>query len=291
MVYRVRPAELADHPHIRAFTEGTFAWGDYVGDSFPRWLEDPSIFVAVAEDDAGVAVAVGTARMPSSREVWMASARVHPDHRRQRLGSMLNEAGVEWGRAHGAQVARLLIEDWNEAPQVQVAQLGYRQTCGWVFARRADLQSDPNPMRNGGPRVPGPERLLPASRAEIDEAWVAWNSGALLRPARGLVSHSWIFWTMTVDDLVAAKSRSALWTCPSGWVIAELDEEGARLAVTWLQASPSDYRRVIRACLDFAVEGGLSNLAMWLPADPQMMEVLTSLGFDRAPSHVWEMSL
>ena len=291
MAYLIRPARPADHADIRAFTEGTFAWGDYVGESFPRWLEDPSIFVAVAEDASGAAVAVGTARMPSPREVWMASARVHPDHRRQRLGSLLNEAGVEWGRAHGARVARLLIEDGNEAPQVQVAGLGYRQTCGWVFARRTDLQSDPNPLRNGGPRVLGPERLLPAARAEIDEAWVAWNSGELLRPARGLVSRDWVFWTMTVDDLAAAKNRGALWTCPSGWVIAEVDDEGARLAVTWLQASPPDYRRVIRACLDYAVEQGLSDLAMWLPADPQLLGVLTSLGFDLAPSHVWEMGL
>jgi GNAT superfamily N-acetyltransferase len=289
MSYTIRPAESADEPHVRSFTQDTFEWGDYVAEAFAGWLADPSVYVAVAIDDGGRAVAVGTARMSSPREVWMASARVHPDHRRQSLGSLLNSAGVEWGRENGARVARLLIEDWNEAPQRQVTGLGYRRTSGWVFARRSDLRSDPNPLRNGGPRVPGPERLLPAARAEVDDAWVAWNSGRLMPRSRGLVSRHWIFWSMSPGDLVEAKHRGDLWSCPSGWVIGSSEDD--RFAVTWMQASPDDYRRVIRACVDHAVEAGMGEIAFWLPTDEDLLAALESIGFDLSRSSIWEKSL
>ncbi len=290
MPYTIRQAEAADEQHVRSFTQDTFEWGDYVADAFAGWLADPGVYVAVALDDDGKAVAVGTARMPGPREVWMASARVHPDHRRQSLGSLLNSAGVEWGRQNGARVARLLIEDWNEAPQRQVGGLGYRRTSRWVFARRTDLRSDPNPLRNGGPRVPGPERLVAAARAEADDAWVAWNSGRLMPRSRGLVSRHWVFWSMTPGDLVEAKRRGELWSCPSGWVIGSPEDDN-RFAVTWIQASPDDYRRVIRACVDHAVEAGMGEIAFWLPADDDLLLALESIGFELSRSSIWEMGL
>ncbi len=291
MAYLVREAKPSDQPDIASFTRDTFAWGDYVGEAFPSWLADPAVFAHVAVDDSGRVVAVGRARMVSSREVWMASARVHPDHRRQGLASILNETGVEWGRRQGAVVARLFIEDWNEGPQRQVETIGYRRASGWVVARRSDLASDPNPLRNGGPRVPGPERLMAGARAEVDEAWVAWNSGVLMRRARGLVNRSWIFWSMTPGDLIDARQRAAFWSCPSGWVIGEPSDDGTRFDVTWMQASPGDYRRVIRACIDHAVEAGTSGIAMWLPAEPDLVAALGSIGFDTELSSIWEKGL
>ncbi len=291
MAYLIRAAQPSDQPAIASFTQDTFTWGDYVSESFLSWLDEPDLFVHVAVDEAGVPIAVGRARLVTPREVWMASARVHPDHRRQGLASMLNETGVEWGRRLGAVVARLLIEHWNAGPQRQVATIGYRRTSEWVFARRSDVLSDPNPLRNGGPRVPGPERLLPAARAEIDEAWVAWNSGRLMRASRGLINRHWVFWTMAPGDLAEARRRGALWSCPSGWVIGDVGEDGSRFEVTWMQASPSDYLRVIRACIDMAVEEGMTDIGLWLPAEADLVAALESIGFEVVRSGVWEKGL
>lgn len=288
MPYTVRPARAEDEPAIQSFTRDTFDWGDYVGEAFRGWVDNPGIHASVVVDESGTPVAVGTAKMPAPREVWLGAARVHPDHRGHGLGAVLNEDGVTWGRKRGARVARLLIEDWNEVPQRQVSGIGYRRTSRWVFARRLDLLSDPNPLRNGGPRVPGPERLVSAEWAEVDEAWVAWSSGGLLRASRGLLNRDWVFWTMTPDDLVGAKRRGELWSCPSGWVIGASGEDGKRFEATWMQAAPADFRRVIRACIDHAVAASMSEMAMWLPADPDLVASLESLGFELSPSSVWE---
>ena len=206
----------------------------------------------------------------------------------------MNAAGVAWAASRGAVVARLLIEDWNEGPQRQVERMGYRKASTWWFSRRDDLLSDPNPLRNGGPRVPGPERLLPAGGADVDDAFLAWNSGRLMRAARGLVSRHWAYWTLRPEDLSAARSRGALLTCPSGWVIGDLEDDrdgGRRFSVTWLQASPEDSRRVLRACIDHAVEQECGSIALWLPVDPDLDGAIEAMGFESSASSVWERSI
>jgi GNAT superfamily N-acetyltransferase len=287
----IRTARPDDAEAIAAFTQGTFAWGDYVGDSFLGWLDDPDLHVVVAVDVEDRAVGVMRTTLTSPREAWLASARVHPGHRGKGLATEMNEAGVAWAASQGAVVARLLIEDWNEGPQRQVERMGYRRASTWAFARRDDLQSDPNPLRNGGPRVPGPERLLAAAGAEVDDAFLAWSSGRLMRASRGLVSRHWAFWTLRPDDLVEARRRGALLACPSGWVIGDLEEDRGgdhRFSVTWLHASPEDSRRVLRACVDHAVERGCRSIAFWLPVDPALYEAFEAMGFEVGTSSVWE---
>ncbi len=287
----VRQARPDDAESIAVFTRDTFAWGDYVAESFAGWLDDPRLHVVVAVDEADRAVGVMRTMLTSPREAWLASARVHPDHRGKGLATAMNEAGVAWAVARGARVVRLLIEDWNEGPQRQVDRMGYRKVSTWSFAQRDDLQSDPNPLRNGGPRVAGPERLIPAAGAEVDDAFLAWSTGRLMRAARGLVSRHWAFWTLRPQDLVDARRRGALLVCPSGWVIGDHSEGRSgmrRLDVTWMQASPDDYWRVLRACVDLAVEEGCASMAMWLPSDPLLDRALDALGFEVGTSSVWE---
>ncbi|NND85145.1 MAG: GNAT family N-acetyltransferase [Acidimicrobiia bacterium] len=287
----IRAGRPDDAEAVASFTQGTFSWGDYVGEAFPGWLEDPALHIVVATDEDDRAVGVMRTTLTSPREAWLASARVHPDHRGRGLATEMNEAGVAWAGAQGAVVARLLIEDWNEGPQRQVERMGYHKGNSWSFARRDDLQSDPNPLRNGGPRVPGPERLLPAAGAEVDDAFLAWSSGRLLRASRGLVSRHWAFWTLRPDDLVDARRRGALLTCPSGWVIGDLEEghQGERrFSVTWLHASAEDSRRVLRACLDHAVERECESIALWLPVDAALDAAHEALGFEASTSSVWE---
>lgn len=283
MAYTVRPATRDDHADIASFTRDTFDWGDYVADSFPKWLEDPGLHIVVAEAPSGAAVGVMKATMVGPGQVWLAAARVHPHHRGQGLGSMLNDAGVDWGRTQGAVVARLLIEEWNEAPQHQVTKLGYRRAGGWAFARRT--------LDRGGKRLPADERLMPASAEDASDAWVAWNAGPLSSAARGLLIGNWICRKMTHDDLVEARQRSALWSCPAGWVMAEVIEGGASLGVNWLQAAPGDYERLIGACEDYAAGHALTNLLIWTPTEPSLVDALTSRAYETSLLSVWEKPL
>lgn len=286
MAYRTRHGRPEDHEALAAFTRDTFQWGDYVADAFPSWLEDPDIEVIVVEHDDAGPVAVATLKRPGPREGWLAAARVHPDHRRQGLASLMNDTGVGWAAERGDRVVRLLIEDWNEAPQRQVDGLGYRRTSRWWHAERRGLGTDPNPLRNGGDRLPGPERLEPATVMGPADAWPVWERSGVMRAARGLIGDHWTFWTLTMDDLARLNRAGRLWQAPSGWVVSERRDDV--LVVSWLCAHDDDLHRLAKACVDLAVDLGLDGIDVFAPRHPALDGALDRLGFDRSGIDVWE---
>lgn len=291
-MYTARPGRLGDHGALSEFTRDTFEWGDYVAEAFPSWLEDPAIEVIVVEHETDGPVAVATLKRPGPHEAWMAAARVHPDHRRKGLASLMNDTGVEWARARGDRVARLIIEDWNEAPQRQVEALGYRRTSRWWFAGRDGLGGDPNPTRNGGRRVPGPERLEPATAMGPADAWPVWERSGLIRAARGLIGVHWTWWRLTIDDLARFGAEGLLWQAPSGWVVAEANREADALEVYWMCGGDDDLRRLTKSCVDLAVDIGLDGIRFFGPEHGPLGEALGKLGLDDPSTlSIWEKSL
>lgn len=290
-MYTVRRGRPDDHAALAAFTTDTFDWGDYVADAFIEWLADPAIEVLVVEHATDGPVAVATLKQPAPHEAWLAAARVHPDHRRKGLASMMNDTAVAWATERGDRVARLVIEDWNEAPQRQVEGLGYRRTSRWWFARREGLAGDPNPTRNGGRRVPGPERLEPATTMAPSDAWPVWERSGIGRAARRLIGVHWTWWRLTVGDLEGFAAAGALWQAPSGWVVAEADREAKVLSVAWLCGSDGDLRRLTKACVDLAVDLDLDGIAFGAAAHPPLGKALDRLGLERGGLAIWEKPL
>lgn len=287
-VVKIRPARPDDKPHIAVFTQDTFEWGDYVYDSFDTWVaDDTALFVAVADDDLPIGLA--RAILMSDREIWLHAARVHPDHRRKGIGATLNDALCEWGRDQGALIARLAIEDWNQAAQGQVAKNGYRKASRWIYAKRDVDASSPNPMGNGGTRVPGPERLIPAPSAEVEPAWVAWSSGTLSRAARGLFSNTWWWRVFTEEDLLAAAKGRRLWSSPTGWVIAR--ETKGSFVVDWLEATDDEVTRLVRAIVDKAVDLGVDEIQLSVPSTEPVRLALNRYGFSTMALTLFEVSL
>lgn len=275
MAYEVRLGRPDDHAAIAAFTTDTFEWGDYVADAFPGWLDDPSIEVLVAHHDADGPVAVATLRRPGPRQAWLAAARVRPDHRRKGLANMLNEAAVELARGRGDRVARLAIEDWNEAPQRQVEGLGYRLTGTW--------RTVVEPVEGHG-RLPTAERLDRTSGSA--ESWAVWQRSSLGVAARGLIGLHWTWWTATPEDLARFAGAGHLWACPSGWVVAE--PTASRLTVNWLAAADRDLPRLVRACRDLAGDLSLAEVAFVVPEHGPTLGLLD--GDDHAVG-IWELPL
>ncbi len=276
MEITVRPATAGDKEAIAAFAQDTFVWGDYVLDVFDDWLRDPSGQTLVAAGPAGRAIALARVEMLSAEEAWMQGARVHPDHRRQGIGLMLTEAGASWARERGAVVTRLVVEEENEAPRRQVAKVGYRPVSDWVYADRSLEAMALGPEGNGGRRVRGEERLRPAPSSEAEPAFLAWSTGDLIRPAHGLFPLGWKWRRMTFEDVTAAARRRALWECPSGWVIADLEED--TLAVSWLVTGPDDAAPLLRAVLDRAHEQGRAKVAVKAPRVDWIVAALEEQG-------------
>lgn len=284
----LRPARRADLDEVAAFTRQTFSWGDYVADSFDEWLEDPDGAVTVAELD-GAVVGIGRTVLLSPREAWLHAIRIHPDHRRNGIGTMLNEHGCGWARDRGALVARLMIEDWNEPARGQVTKLGYRVVSHWDWATKPVGSGEVDPRTNGGKRVPGEERLSRGPVAEAGPAWIAWSTGELAAAGRQLYPIGWHFRTMTFDDVVTAAREKTFHQSASGWVIAV--PEGEELAVPWMASSDLDVDRLVRAVVDHAERASFSTVRVMAPRVAWLLEQLVSTGFEVHPAAIYARSL
>lgn len=285
----IRPGRPQDRDEIASFTTDTFTWGDYVADVFEGWLSEPRSRTTVAEIDGRV-IAMARISMVSDVEAWAQGARVHPDHRRRGIVTALSMDLWSWARAEGALVARLAVEDWNDAARGQVTAMGFRPAGEWLMAERAVGDASPVPEGNGGRRVPPPERLRPAPPAETDAAYLSWWGGELVRTARGLFPHrGWVWRRLHVDDLFAAAERRALWSGRPGWAVAEVDEDTFR--VGWLETAPSDARAMVRALIDIAAGSGAERMRVMAPRVDWLQQHLRRAGCELHPLTIFALPL
>ncbi len=276
--YTIRPARMEDHRAISSFTKDTFTWGDYITRVYKDWIADPEGIVLVAADGDDRAVAMAKVAMLSEHEAWAQGARVHPDHRRRGLATLISDELAAWAAERGAGVVRLTVDDWNTAAVAQVEAMGYRPVSSWVYATRAVGAASPVPEGNGGKRVAAPERLRSVPSSEAEPAFLAWSGGPLSAPARNLFPTGWTWRRMTVDDLREGARSGRLWEGPPGWAIAGLTETS--FDVSWLTTEPADAVRMVRALVDLAVETGAEAFTAKVPAVDWLERALRRLGCD-----------
>ncbi len=290
----IRPGRTEDIDVVRSFTEDTFSWGDYVGREFPSWLDRPDELAMVATDESGSQVAVARVGLLSDAEAWLSGARVHPQHRRRGIGSVMNDYGVEWARDRGAKVIRLATEEENAAARAQVEKLGYRPVARFVLAvRMLEKKSSPETGTgsNGGRRLPGPERLDLAPSAEADPAYLVWSTGDHARVGHQLyAAEGWSFRRLRPADLVAAAKARQLWTSPAAWAVTE--EEDDEMWVPLFITTIEDGDRAVRALIDLAQERGAGRLAVMIPRVDWLEEALERQRFEMShPNFIYEKAL
>lgn len=290
----IRPGRIEDAEQVRSFTQDTFSWGDYVGRDFPTWLDRPDELAIVAADNEGAPIAVARVALLSSAEAWLSGARVHPDHRRQGIGSVMNDFGVDWARDRGAKVIRLATEETNTAARAQVEKLGYRSVAPFALAVRAIESKTPpgaGTGSNGGRRLTGTERLDLAPSAEADPAYLVWSTGDEARVAHQLFpAEGWSFRRLRPADLVAAAKARRLWTSPSAWVVTEEQDEGiwVPLFITTIE----DADRAAIALVDLAQEQHAGLLRVMVPRVDWLEEALERHQFQIAhPNFIYEKAL
>jgi ribosomal protein S18 acetylase RimI-like enzyme len=288
-VVNVRTARAGDLLAIRDFTADTFEWGDYVPDEFPTWLTEPEVMVMVATTADDKAIAMARVALLSSREAWLSAARVHPEFRRQGIGSMINDHGVDWARDQGAAVMRLAIEVSNTAARKQVEKIGYRAVAQFALARRRYEKL--GPATNGGKRPPADERLDLAPSSEAEPAYLVWASGDYPGASHGLyASDGWAFRQLQAADLARSARRRQLWSSPSAWAVIEPDED--RLWLPLFLTTPEDARRGARALTDLGREHNAGTVTAMIPRIKWLEEALIAEHFEiQHPNYVYEKPL
>lgn len=289
MSVSIRPARVEDKQVIAGFASDTFEWGDYVVDAFDRWLQEEQsvVFVAVDSDDRPVAVSRGTLLSP--REAWYQGARVRPDLRRRGIAGELASQLLDWSRERGAQVGRLLIEDWNDPAKRQVEKSGFRATGAWATCSRPVNSTEPVSSGNGGKRVSAADRLEEASSSEAESAYLSWAPGPLSRAGRGLFAKRWTLRRLKIDDLSSAARRQSLWVARTGWALGEVD--GETFDVGWMETGEGDAYDLSRALIDKADEVGAAFVRITIPAVDWLVAAALRAGCESHPMTVYEVSL
>ncbi len=267
----VRTARPEDVESIVTWTTNTFSWGDYVPDRIHSWLEDVGSEILVAVDGSDVPIAMCHVAMLSPSEAWLEGARVHPDHRRQGLGTLLNDAGVEWARERGGRVMRLSMEASNMAARNQVKMLGYREVSRWLYA---EFQIDPTH------RAAERYRLRPAPGGDAEAAWLFWVGSDLARESRELIAIGWQWRTARPGDVTQAGGE--LFQSAAGWVLVEQPEDDW-MRTNWIASTPEDMLGVIDGLLDLAAERGVAEIDIKLPDLPWTSEAIVRSGAESEP--------
>ena len=267
----VRPGRPDDVDSISSWTTDTFVWGDYVPERIDGWIADPESEVLVAVDDADVPLALCHVKMLSSTEGWLEGARVHPDHRRTGLGSLLNDAAVQWAREKGGRVMRLTTEESNTAARRQVEGLGYREVSRWLYA-----EFEVDPVHRASDR----HRLRPAPGGDAEAAWLFWVGSDLARESRELIALGWQ-WRMA-RPVDVTEAGGVLYQSPDGWALVEQLEDDW-LRTNWIASTAEDMLGLIDGLLDLAAERGVGELNIKLPDLPWTTEAITRSGGQADP--------
>lgn len=281
MTFSLRPARADDIPSIVPWTADTFDWGDYVPERLPDWIEDEDSEVMVCSDEEDIPVALAHVVMLSPSEGWLEAARVHPAHKRSRLGSTLNRAGVTWARQRGARVVRLATEEDNHPARSQVESLGYRKTSSWVFAQ---VGQEVDPVCSEG------QRLRPAPAPDVDAAWMFWSTTELYHAGRGLIALRWQWRKARPGDLADAAAAGRLYQSPAGWLIT--NETGGRdMWVGWVATTREEAPVMLEGVLDLGRRRDVGEMSVVVPDVPWAGEALTRAGATTSRVLVYSLPL
>lgn len=285
MDYKLRQARDSDKDSLAPWTSHTFAWGDYVVDSFDAWLTQSGSQVLVAADAADEPIAVARGVLLSPDELWLQGVRVHPDWRRRGIASELGNALQEWAASQGAKVAQLMTEDWNEAAQQQVVAVGFRPTASWLRA----FQTTPHSGRRDVAPVKPTATLQRAAAAEAGPAYYAWSAGELSRAARRMMAVNWQWRRLHPVDLEVAAEHGALFAGSSGWAVAA--QRDRYLEVGWIQTTEEAAAQHLAALVAVAEAEEATAVEVMMPAVDWLQSAASGRGFELENLILYEKAL
>jgi len=280
MSFVIRPARAEDVASIGRWTEDTFSWGDYVPEMMGGWLEEADSLVIVCVDGDDTPIGLSRVQLLSPTEAWLSATRVHPDHRRSGMGMAMNDHAVEWARSQGALVARLVIEESNEAARGQVLRSSYRPGSRWAYATAP---------KSTGRRLLPDERLRAGTTVDADAAWTFWSQSDLAHAARDLISLGWRWRKASRADLEKAVTAHDFFQSPGGWLVAEGDEEG--ISVRWMATTAPDAPLLLQGLRDLLRDRHGGRVEAMVPVTGWSVEALQREGYEVHPARIYSKAL
>jgi ribosomal protein S18 acetylase RimI-like enzyme len=129
----IRPAKKSDKDEILSFCINTFSWGDYINRVWDYWYAEKNGQLFVVESSGEKIAMSHVAICPEGKGIWLEGIRVHPDHRRSYIATMLLAKMLEYGRQRGAREASAIVDVTNLASQSMMEKNGFRVVSKWMY--------------------------------------------------------------------------------------------------------------------------------------------------------------
>ena len=118
-----RRAVEEDVPQIVSFTQDTWEWGDYIPRVIGRWVKEGRAYVA---ESNGVIVAVAAMTIVG-KSAYLQGLRVRKEARGRGVGEAMTRFMLDEAKRRGAQVATLLVAEWNTPSHNLVKKVGFKE--------------------------------------------------------------------------------------------------------------------------------------------------------------------
>jgi GNAT superfamily N-acetyltransferase len=286
----IRPARPEDKAAVLAFTQETWAWGDYVQHTWDEWLRDPAGGLIVGEVGGQV---VGMDKLSEVRpgEGWFQGLRIHPDYRGRGYARAFMAYQINAARRRGLHALRLLTLSTNTPIHKNAARQG--------FVHRADLvfyEAAPFPAAAAPPSPP----LTPLPAETADAAWAAVQAGPLWRAAAGQLNWDWVCAPLTQEWWTEVVAAGAIWQAPDGGLVGlhplgreQPPEEGQWLS--WIQPAGAFTTGAITAlaiaAARLAFAQGYGEIGTLLPPLPEIDAGLQAAGWKKDADLMWLFEL
>jgi ribosomal protein S18 acetylase RimI-like enzyme len=274
---RVRPAQPEDREQVLAFCGRTFEWGDYIGDVWDRWTNDPAgpLLVAVVDDQV---VGTGKVTMTSGSEAWLEGLRVNPAFRGQGLAQAMYEAAETTARKRWAKVARYATFSSNTAIHKLSERFGYRRVARFIeFAAPAEAGTAPEQLRQVDA---GAAEVLLATTAGLAATGGLYAGGWHCQELRGgrLREH-------ILNGEAYAVFRDGR---PIAVALLTGREPGPALRLGYLGGNPLAVTELARRIRALAAAGGWERVEVVLPALESIEGAVRAAGYEPSwDQEVW----
>jgi ribosomal protein S18 acetylase RimI-like enzyme len=179
----IRPARKSDKDEILSFCINTFSWGDYINRVWDYWYAEKNGQLFVVESGGEKIAMSHVAICPEGKGIWVEGIRVHPDHRRSYIATMLLAKMLEYGRRKGAQEASAIVDATNFASQSMMEKNGFRVVSKWMYY---DALSTPRHQESNA-------RM--ANADDIDDIWQYLQQSKIYRLSGKRYVKSWHWYT------------------------------------------------------------------------------------------------
>lgn len=179
----IRPARKSDKDEILSFCINTFSWGDYINRVWDYWYAEKNGQLFVVESGGEKIAMSHVAICPKGKGIWLEGIRVHPDHRRSYIATMLLAKMLEYGRRKGAREASAIVDATNFASQSMMEKNGFRVVSKWMYY---NALSTPRHQESNA-RI--------ANADDIDDIWQYLQQSKIYRLSGRRYVKSWHWYT------------------------------------------------------------------------------------------------